>query len=640
MCGIAGILSLNTPITDSDIVIGKNMTGALRHRGPDSSGEYCNNNCYLGNTRLKIIDLSDHGDLPITNSDQSIWLAYNGEVTNYQDLALRYKLKNKYQFKSTSDSEVVLYLYQELGIECLKELSGMFAMTIYDRRKQKAYVIRDHFGIRPVFYTLHNEKLYFASELKSFFEINDLKLNIDHEAMYHYFSLIYIPGELTPYKGIKELDGGHYLEIDFKEKKHKCVEYYELEYKTDHNMTEKQAADGFYDVMLDSMRRNLISDAPLGLTLSGGIDTSTMLSLAKELGQSQKIHTYSIKVNESSFDESKYQKTMVDYAKPIHHEVVLNPEDVLENMIVQMAYMDEPNGNGAVIPSFILAKEAKKDVKVLLSGEGGDEITNAYDTHLAYKVRKLYRQNCPAALRKIFYKGAHCLPTSFEKLSFDFKAKRFTEGAEKGIPEAHLYWRHVFKESEKKSLLKPSSHNYASSESIFADMFNNSNFDDDLNKISKIDLKYFFIGDLMVKNDRTFMAHSVEARFPFADRLVFEFASKIPPDLRIKGFTPRYIQKMAMKKILPKKIFNRSSMGLEMPHSLWFFKGLEKIFDKYLTKENLEKAEIFNVNYVHQLWQEHKARKKDNGRALWSIINYLIWFDLFIYNGDYRKYLS
>jgi asparagine synthase (glutamine-hydrolysing) len=384
----------------------------------------------------------------------------------------------------------------------------------------------------------------------------------------------------------------------------------------------------------------MISDVPLGITLSGGIDTSSMVAMSKELGKSRDIHTFSIKIKEPSFDESEYQKIMAHHAGTIHHQVDIDPDDVLKYMIEHVAYMDEPSGNGANIPSYLLAKDASKYVSVLLSGEGGDEISNAYDTHLAYKIRKMYLKHIPDAMRKALFKIAHSLPASYEKLSFDFLAKRFTEGAEKGIPEAHLYWRHVFTEREKKKLLGSSFQRYMPSEKIFADLFNSLDMDDDLNKISLIDLKYFFICDLMVKNDRTFMAHSVEARFPYVDRKVVEFASSIPPEYRIKGFTARYTEKMAMKKILPRKIFKRKSMGLEMPHSLWFFRGLEKLAGKYFTRKKLEADGFFNYEYVNELWQQHLSRERDNGRALWSILNFLIWMDLFVHSSDYKKYLD
>lgn len=640
MCGITGIISLKSSLAEPDFLECRAMTAVLKHRGPDDQGFLSDQHCCFGNTRLNIIDLTAHGHLPMANDNKKIWLCYNGEVTNFLDLKKQFKLAEKYHFISSSDTEVVLRLYEELGLDFLKHLSGMFALAIYDQNKQKVYIVRDQYGMRPLFYMQTADRFYFASEIKSFLELSRLDRQIDRAALWHYFSLIYIPGAQTPFTQIKELDGGHYLDIDLRTQQVALKEYYQFDYTIDHGMTEQQAVSGLHDVLLDSMRRNLISDAPLGMTLSGGIDTSAMLGFAKKLGKSKDMHTFSIKMAESSFDESYYQRLMTEYAGSIHHEIVVSPEDVLESMYTQMAYLDEPNGNGAVIPSLLMAKEARKYVKALLSGEGGDELNNAYDTHLAYKVRKLYRKYTPQLLQRMFYAAAHGLPTSMEKLSFDFKAKRFTAGASMDIPGAHLYWRHVFTEDEKRKLLRPEYQQKMPTDQIFRDVFERAPYDDDLNKISLIDFKYFFIGDLMVKNDRTFMANSIEARFPFVDRIVVDFATKIPPHLRIKGFTPRYAQKQAVRSVIPKGIYQRSSMGLEMPHALWFFNGLSPLITKFLSKKELQKVEhIIDPQYVLKLWQEHQEKRKDNGRALWSVINLQIWHELFIETSNYKKFL-
>jgi len=436
MCGIAGIISLKDNLSEKDLSVCENMTNVLRHRGPDNTSFFKDNDCLLGNTRLKIIDLSDQANLPMSNNRNDLIIAYNGEVTNFKELKQQYNLEDSYPFKTHSDTEVLLALYEKIGTKMFKELSGQFVFTLYDKRIKKSFIVRDQFGIRPIFYSIHKGNLYFASEIKSFLEIPDLSLEVDKQAIYDYFSLIYIPGQRTPFSQVKELDGGHFIEIDFSKKDHLIHEYYNLEYCPDYSMTEKEAIDGFYEVMEDSVRRNLISDAPLGMTLSGGLDTSSMLGIMHKLGKSNEVHTFSLKMGEKTFDESKYQRLMSDQTGSIHHEITVNPEDVIQTLIEQMAFMDEPNGNGAVIPSYLLAKEAKKFVKVLISGEGGDEITNGYDTHLANKVRRIYRK-APSLLRKLAFLSAHSLPVSLDKVSFEFMAKRFTEGSDKSPAAAH-----------------------------------------------------------------------------------------------------------------------------------------------------------------------------------------------------------
>jgi asparagine synthase (glutamine-hydrolysing) len=238
-------------------------------------------------------------------------------------------------------------------------------------------------------------------------------------------------------------------------------------------------------------------------------------------------------------------------------------------------------------------------------------------------------------------KIAQKFPTSYKKLSFDFLLKRFTQGAEKSIPEAHFFWRHVLTPQEQKELL-PKHSAFKNTDSFFIELFNQLGFDDDLNKLSLIDIKYFFVGDLMVKNDRTIMAHSIEARFPYVDRLLVEYINKIPTSLKVRkcGLERRYIQKRAMRNYLPKQIAKRNNMGLEMPHAIWFLDEFKPTAQKYFSKKNIEKTEILNFSAVNKLWEEHLSRRKDNGRPLWCILNFLVWFDLFVYNKDYKKYLS
>jgi asparagine synthase (glutamine-hydrolysing) len=638
MCGIAGIIGISHPIEETSKTNLRAMTTALRHRGPDSIGYYTDASVALGNTRLNIIDLSDNAHLPMTNENGSIWIAYNGEVTNFKELKKTFHLEKKHTLQSSSDTEILIHLYEELGISFLDHLSGMFAFCLYDTLKKKVYIVRDFYGIRPLFYMKRNDTFYFASEIKAFLELPFFKGTLDYEAIYHFLSLAYIPGEHTPFKEIRELDGGHLIEIDLLTHSLKEKEYYTLSYPVNYDMSEKDASKRVHDLLLDSVERNLISDAPLGLTLSGGLDTSTILALTKELGKSTTLHTYSIKMGEASFDESRFQQLMARFAQSIHHEILVTPEDVLNNFVEHMAFMDEPSGDGAAIPSYILAKEAKKEVRVLLSGEGGDEVFNAYETHRAYLARKHYRTIVPPFLRTAIKEIARTFPTSYKKLSFDFLAKRFSEGAELDIPSAHYFWRHSLNAFEKKALM-PRHSDFKETETLFSSLYHSLPHSEELNRLSHIDIKYYFICDLMVKNDRTMMAHSIEARFPYMDKLLIDFTSTIPPSLKVKGLRGRYIQKEAMKHILPRAIYNRSNMGLEMPHSIWFLKEFEALLTHYFSKKNVAKYDFLSHDAIQTMWNQHKTKKKDQGRSLWCVLNLLLWLDLFVDSKDYKKYL-
>jgi asparagine synthase (glutamine-hydrolysing) len=415
--------------------------------------------------------------------------------------------------------------------------------------------------------------------------------------------------------------------------------FYEIRYEPDHSLKERDLIEPLYEQMKDSVRRNLISDAPLGLTLSGGFDTSTILALTRELVGDEEIHTFSIVVEEPSFDESRYQYQMVDPTHHTHHEVRVGPQEVMDGLVQHMAFMDEPSGDGGAVPFYLLAREATKYVKVLLSGEGGDETFNAYETHLASKVRGMYRGLVPRPVRSFNRWLAHALPTNYKKLSFDFLMKRFTTGAELGVPESHLYWRHPMLEADKRQLM-PDCSDVRPTSQLFVDLYNSLDFPDDLDRISVMDIQHYFIGDLMVKNDRMMMAHSIEARFPYMDRILLDFMSKIPARLRLKGLKRRSLQKAAMKGRVPRAIYKRQNMGLEMPHSVWFMKEFQPLADRYFSPKAIERTGFLHPPTVTRLWQEHISRKRDNGRALWCLLNLLVWLDLFVYNRDYKSYLA
>ncbi len=638
MCGIAGVLSLGPDLAPKDAAETERMMSVLAHRGPDGAGLYAGKKCLLGNTRLKVTDLTDAAALPLSDEKRRVWIAYNGAVTNCAGLKTRFGLEKRHSFKTTSDAEVLVRLYQDLGIDFVRHLSGMFAFCLYDVQSRKAYLVRDFYGMRPLFTMIANERLYFASEIKSFLELEGFDRKLDYEGIYDFLSLAYIPGERTPFASVKELGGGQMIEVDLERGSHALREYYRLQYRPEEEFSEEEAAGELRGLLLESVRRSIAIDVPVGLTLSGGVDSGGLLSLLKELGVSREAHTFSISMSEASFDESPYQRILVKHARPIHHEVRVKPQDVLDNITAHMAYLDEPSGDGAAVPMYLLAQAAKPYVKVLLSGEGGDEIFNAYETHRAFHARRLYRRWTPAPVRRALRALARGLPTSYKKLSLDFVLKRFTEGAELSAPEAHLFWRQAWTDEEKARLM-PDGADFRPTAKLFTDMFDAAGFSDELDKISRIDLRYYFIGDLMVKNDRMLMAHSIEGRYPYMNREIVEFTARLPSRFRLKGLQGRCVQKRALAGILPPAIRRRSNMGLEMPYSLWFLDEFRALAEKRFSKDSIERTGFLRHEMVDAMWGDHLAHKRDNGRALWCLLNFLIWFDLFVDNRTYKSYL-
>lgn len=638
MCGVTGIISLNGPQSEDDVDTCKKMTSLLIHRGPTQQGVITSEQFSLGNTRLSIIDPTPNSKLPMTNEDESVILSYNGEVSNFQYLKEKYKLEDKFQFQGKSDSEVVLRMYEFMGIDFLNELSGMFAFCLVDRKKQKAYIVRDFYGINPMFYTVSDKRFYFGSEIKALLEAPHVKKTIDQLALFDFLTLGYMPGISTPYEEIQELRGGELVEIDLTTGVWDKRKYYTISFETNYSLTEKEASEKAYDLMYQSVERALIADKPVGTTLSGGVDTSTMVCLIKDMGRSENFQTFSIKMGEDSYDESHYQRLVSGYAKTEHHEIFVGAEETIENIYHHMAHIDEPNASGSAIPSFILAKRAKKYVDVLLSGEGGDEVFNAYSVYLAWKVRKYYVKYTPKSIRDLIYWMAHKLPSDYKKLSLDFQLKRFTEGCELHPAAAHIYWRHPWTDEHKNKLLK-NAQDFRSTNDIVIDLYNKYSHREELNRISMLDIEHFFVDDLLVKNDRMFMANSVETRFPLMDRYLVEHANSIPSHLRLKGIRGRNIQKNAMKNSLPAPILKRNNYGLEMPHSIWFLDKFMPFAKKYLNKKSVEKIGLFNWAEVEKMWLEHLGKKRDHGRGLWCIILYLIWHEMFIEKSNYKEFL-
>ena len=508
MCGIAGVLSLGKPLQEPDHALARNMTDILRHRGPDSQRVLCDKYAALGSARLRVTDPGQSADMPMRSADGTLWLTYNGAITNFRALNDKFGLDKERPLRTRSDAEVLLRLYERLGIGFLSELTGQFAFCIYDLRKQRAFLVRDFFGLRPVFYTMPSGRLYFASEIKALLEVPGWDRRLDTGALWHFFSLAYIPGSSTPFAEVRELSGGRLLDIDLRAGRCEEKNYYSLDFKTDESLTGPAAAGEVRRLLRNSVERSLDVDVPAGLTLSGGVDTSSLLALAKELGVSHKLHTFSIRIDEPSFDETRYQRLMVEFARPIHHEITVKPSDILKCIFSTVAHLDEPSGDGAAAPTFLMAQEARRHVKVLLSGEGGDEIFGGYETHRAFRARKAYRRWVPPWARTALRTMSARLPVSNRKLSFDFLMKRFTEGAELGVPESHLFWRHVLGEMGKRKLLSFEPPEKETAE-LFRELFDSLSYPDDLDRLAAIDLKYYFIDDLMVKNDRSIMANSV-----------------------------------------------------------------------------------------------------------------------------------
>lgn len=632
MCGICGIMQLDAlPKSEGDALISK-MTETIAHRGPSDTGTWRNEFLALGSRRLSVIDLSDAGHQPMTNEDGSIVIAYNGEVYNFKELKEKYELEDRgHTFRSKTDTEVLVHLYEELGLEMVPELIGMFAIAIWDGNKNVFHLIRDRYGIKPLFYQQDEAHFRFGSEIKTILADGRFKRRASLQAMHDFLTFNYIPGVQTAFEGIQELAPGHHMTIT-PDGSTSQQRYWDLDFTVDKDITEKQAAEQALQLMNRALKRRLIADVPIGVFLSGGLDSSTLVALMND-HVNEPIHTYSVGFEDQSFNEIPYARIVAEQFGTVHREVMITADMVKAMLPKYLTYIDEPYGDGSAIPTYYLSELAKDEVVVVLSGEGGDEAFAGYDTHAAYNIYKWCRK-IPSFIRNGIVKPlANLLPVSTKKLSFEFKLKRFLGGLDLEPEHAHLWWRIVLREDEKINLysskvkeqgrLQPSVRH-------FEQAYKQSNASDTLSRLMYIDSTVFLPDDLMIKNDRMTMAHSLEARVPFTDPELTGFMATVPPHLKMKGGKKKNIMRLAMKNKLPDSILNKKKVGLEMPYSKWLKSELRDLMTEYLGRENIEKTGIFNPMPIQKLIDDHISGRSDNGRPLWGLLNYMMWHRLYI----------
>ncbi|MBN2535159.1 MAG: asparagine synthase (glutamine-hydrolyzing) [Spirochaetales bacterium] len=645
MCGFVGLLNLSSRRNNrelEDIVI--NMAGTIKHRGPDAFGLYHNGPCYLAHQRLSIIDLSESGKQPMTNEDGTVWIAYNGETYNFQDIIRDYRLKEKgHQFRSKTDTEVIIHLYEEIGKEFTQKMNGMYAFALWDVKTRTLILARDPYGIKPLFYMEKGGILWFASELKALVSSPDYSPVPSLEGLFHFLSFDYIPGPHTAFDGIKELRPGHMLIISMENRTPQISRFFDLPYNIDHTMSEKDAIELSYDYLTKAVKRQLIADVPVGVMLSGGIDSSALTALMAEIRGNPDFHTFSLAFQDTSFDESPFAQLVAEKIGTTHHEIMVTPEKVLSLLPQYLTYIDEPYADGSAIPTYILAECAKDFITVLLSGEGGDEVYAGYDTYAAYKIRSLYRRIVPGFLRKgIIHPLVHLLPVSHKKLSLEFKAKRFTEGTELDVPNSHFFWRVVLSDQVKKEVLKEPDRfrEFHPSVQFFTDAYQHCGADDELNRLMYLEYSYHLPDDLMIKNDRMSMAHSIEARVPFTDNDLVRFLATVPVKYKMKGLRKKHLLRKGLEGLLPREILDKKKVGLEMPYSRWFRAELRELTEEMVSEKRLEQTGLFNGKKIRSLWDEHMTMKKDHGRFFWGLLNYMLWHDVYIEKQDFAGYHS
>ncbi|MDO8734135.1 MAG: asparagine synthase (glutamine-hydrolyzing) [Elusimicrobiota bacterium] len=629
MCGICGLYYFdNEKSVDENII--KQMCDAMIHRGPDDEGIYLGTkgegrgtNVGLGIRRLSIIDLKT-GHQPIHNENKTIWVVCNGEIYNFRELRSELELKG-HKFYTKSDTEVIAHLYEQYGTDFVKKMNGMFAFALWDENSGKLILARDIFGIKPLLYSVSPDGIIFASELNALFKTGLVKKDIDLEAMDDYFSFYFVCSPLTIHSAIKKIPAAHILITDGK--KTDLIKYWQPEYQPDSNLSKKYCCEKLQEILLASIKRHLVSDVPLGVFLSGGLDSTTIVAMMNKL-KVNTIKTYSIRFNDKSFDESDDAKTVAALYKTEHNELEIGPEIFEKYLPKSILHLGEPNGDWTSAMELCLSEFAKKDVTVILSGTGGDEILAGYPTITAYKIARMYRK-FPKLLRALTGSIVNKLPVSMSNLSFDYKAKRFVKGAELDMLRAHMFWKEIFTQEEKENLY---------SSEVKAAVFGHKPFSvferyyteltdsvHPTNIFLYIDSRTFLGDCLLPHADASSMAVSLELRVPYLDKELAEFAGTIPPDLKHRYFTTKYIFREAVKNLFPKRIIKKKKMGFSAPISKWIKNDLYDFSRGTVLDGSLMKSGLFNRKYIEGLFDSHRKNIKDNGRRIQSLVSFALW---------------
>ena len=617
MCGIAGFTH-SRAAADPDRIY--RATLALAHRGPDQQAVYESEHVSLGAVRLRIIDLKG-GDQPIFSEDRDTVVVFNGEIYNY--LELRRGLESRgHKFRTQSDTEVVLEAFREWDTGCFSRLRGMFAVALWTESRKRLVLARDRLGIKPLYYLRRGTNLVFGSELKAILAHPEVERRLDLEGLGYYLLLNYVPGPYTLVEGIRKLPPGHWLE--WCDGQVRLEPYWRLEFRPQRRWTAASAAEELDGLLKQSIGEHLISDVPLGIWASGGIDSSTILHYAAA-ATSSRLKTFSISFAGRSFDESRYFRQIASYYGADHHEADLNPSMDLAGAIEELTYYsDEPSADAGALPVWFLSRLSREHVTVALSGEGADELFGGYVTYLADRwARRLAR--IPAPVRRLALTGLRRWPVSDEKVSFEYKAKRFLEGSLLGADEAHCYWNGAFSPSQTRALCLACGRNGLSD--LFGALPAEAGRAGRLNRYLWFDQLYYLPDDILYKCDRMSMAHSLEVRPPFLDHRIVEFAASLPENLKIRGNRLKYVLRVLMKDKLPPAILRRRKEGFDIPAHEWLRGPLKPLLLDTLNPEALRRPGVFRPETVQAAVRSHLDRSVNLGFHLWGLLILFLWIE-------------
>ena len=619
MCGITGTIYFDKERQVESSVL-KNMTDAIRHRGPDDEGFYIQKNIGLGFRRLSIIDLQT-GHQPLANSNDSVYIIFNGEIYNYQEQ--RELLKNKgYIFKTATDTEVILHLYEEYGVNCLQYLRGMFAFAIWDNNKQQLFCARDRFGIKPFYYYTDKEKFVFGSEIKAILEAGDVDRTLSYGALDSYFAFGYITSDLSIFKSIKKLQPGHYLLLSFKDKISIDIQrYWAIQFEPDYSKTESYWKEALESCLSETVKLHMLSDVPLGAFLSGGIDSSSVVAMMAK-NSNLPVKTFSIGFKEEKYNELEYARETAKRYGCEHHERIIEPESISLLPKLVAAY-DEPFADSSAIPTYYVSKVARENVTVALSGDGGDELFAGYNIYAHLMKIYAYPFNFSAPLlNKVIWGTIHKMIPNMTK----GKGTSYFLSKNKELLGAYInMWR---KEERQKLVFSQFQNNFNNSASeLYKIEILKNNCNDFITNLQYLDLQTYMVDDILTKVDRVSMMNSLEVRVPLLDHKFAELSFKIPSNLKARGKEQKYVFKQAMSSFLSENILNHPKKGFSVPLSLWFKDDLRKYVRDVLLSQNPLLSAYLDKKYIEKVVENNDIGRKDFSSRIWSLLFFEEWLN-------------
>ena len=625
MCGIAGIVRADERTVDRELLA--RMNEAIRHRGPDDDGFYFNAGVGLAMRRLAIIDLKT-GQQPIHNRDRSKWLVFNGEIYNYRELRAKLE-KLGHEFYTNSDTEAVIAAYDQYGTECPKHLRGMFAFAIWDEQAKSLFLARDRVGKKPLLYAQTNGQLIFASEFSALVLHPDVSRDVDFEAIHHYLSFICVPAPLTAYRAIRKLQPGHWLL--WRNGEIKIERYWQLDFSHKISMSETEAGERAIELLREAVRIRLMSEVPLGAFLSGGIDSSAVVALMAQ-ESSEPVKTFSIGFEEQDFSELHHARRIAEHVGADHHEFVVRP-DAMEILPTLVEHYGEPFADSSAIPSYYVSRETRRYVTVALNGDGGDECFAGYERYAAMNLARNYA-SLPVALReRVIGNVVRVLPAFESRPNPLRKAKRFVAAAALSPIERYLRWISAFDEDAKQNLYSESFRHQTAgfrTAGVIEPWFAGANGSGIVDAALLTDTMTYLPNDLLVKMDIASMSVSLEARSPFLDHHLMEFAASLPEKLKLRRLTTKYLLKRVLKKIVPAENLTRSKMGFGVPIGYWFRGAMQPFLRETLLSDKALSRGLFKPAMVRHMIDEHVEHKTDHSHRLWTLLMLELWFERYI----------